>query len=674
MPCSYILSEDLDDSSGVVYRASNYPFNDTTNSLSGYVCLNNGFTVIPQASSSSILNYNGCMPISGVIDLRETSTLNLLGDIEFDASVTLSTGGHIYGNGNSIILNGNLSIPAQKVIHICSGGNGVIGPSGGATIRGNGNIIFIDHWAQIFVDMNTTLTISNARIKFSPRHAPGYPPIRLATPSSKLALDNVTIDMSDGCDFHIITGQLFIHNDVTVTGTSALVYRSFTPSIVTANGCLYFDNGTTFSLAPGTFTSLPISSSSVDQEFIKMMDSTSSIFFNNCSLMTTHTGCKLTTGNVYFDNNVSIDTNTTSSIYNASLNTIETTFRSDDYSYGVMVHPNSRHILVHRATEATIATSLYYYSGISLTRTTYTTLGADFTWSNDGQYCLIFNGTTIYIFRFANGTITLEKTLSSSLGYGVLSPDDKFFARTTGSALQVYKFYGNSFGPMVTSVATTANSPMWSPDGRFIACKTTTQVYIYPFNGRSFGTTIGPSTAVSTTIYPYSWSPDSRAIAVGPLTNYTRIHSFNGSAFTGYSDTTDRTASVRGNIWSPDSKYLCVSGYNPETGIFIYQVNGSKTFANGGRHIARSKELCANSTVSVSWSPDGSFVAGSCGIPSEIVVVPLIFTKDIIPQALSNSLVFGDSTKGSAYDSTINILPQAKIDLKGKMFIDNVEE
>src|SRR3990170_9045249 len=97
-------AETIDGSSGVSYQTNHYVFNDASlpHQVTGFVRFTNGFTVTPQASASSILNFNGNVLVSGAIDLRETSTLNLQRSMYLESTVTLSSGGHIYGNGNAI--------------------------------------------------------------------------------------------------------------------------------------------------------------------------------------------------------------------------------------------------------------------------------------------------------------------------------------------------------------------------------------------------------------------------------------------------------------------------------------------------------------------------------------------------------------------------------------------
>ncbi|MFA6263037.1 MAG: hypothetical protein WCW33_04815 [Candidatus Babeliales bacterium] len=255
----------------------------------GFVRLNEGFTVMPH----SCVTMDVVFSVSGDIDLRETSTIRLLKDLEFDSEVTLTTGGNIDGRGHTLILNGDFRIPAGKVLHF----------NGDTIIDGKKHDIIIEENAEIFVDTNVTLTIANAIIKTT-RNAPTYPALRCGALTSKLALDNVVFAPAD--DFLFQNGQLFVHNNVVITGTSAFVYNSPCVSFIAGNACLYLDNAITFSVTPATFTDAPytLKNTYTDNNFIKMADETSVLYLNGCALQTTNTGIRLTKGTLYLDGHV----------------------------------------------------------------------------------------------------------------------------------------------------------------------------------------------------------------------------------------------------------------------------------------------------------------------------------------------------------------------------------
>ncbi|MFA6264052.1 MAG: hypothetical protein WC630_06480, partial [Candidatus Babeliales bacterium] len=221
------------------YQANSYVFrkNDLAQ---GFVRLNNGITVLPDACATMDVLFS----VSGAIDLRETGTMKLLRDLVLDSGVTLSSGGNVKGYGHTLVLDGNLTIPSGKIIHV----------NGDIIIDGQGNKLIIGANSQIFVDTNVTLTLSNMIIT-NQQHALTFPPIRCAALTSKLAFDDVVFTPNG--DFLFPSGQLFIHNDVAITGTSAFIYTSPVPSFITSGACWYFGINTTFSVAPATFTDAP---------------------------------------------------------------------------------------------------------------------------------------------------------------------------------------------------------------------------------------------------------------------------------------------------------------------------------------------------------------------------------------------------------------------------------
>ncbi len=273
----------LDGTASVKYQTSPYVFRDG-DTARGVVCFANGFTVVPGTNHGSNLFLDTNISISGGIDLRGTSTLTLLRDVMLDNGVTFSDSGCIYSFGSSLIMNGNLTIPANKVLHC----------GGKLVIDGNGNTLTLGSGAQLFLDNAATLTLRNMVVKTTHQY-PGAPALTISSTLSKLALDNVMLNLSD--DLYVNRGSLFIHNDVMVTGTSALVYRSTSPSYIASQGCLYFDNGTTFSYAPAC----------TNKDLIVMADASSTLVLDGCSLKCTNTGMRLTKGRLYMDTKVALD-------------------------------------------------------------------------------------------------------------------------------------------------------------------------------------------------------------------------------------------------------------------------------------------------------------------------------------------------------------------------------
>jgi DNA-binding beta-propeller fold protein YncE len=346
---------------------------------------------------------------------------------------------------------------------------------------------------------------------------------------------------------------MFIHNDVAITGTSALVYRSCQPSFITSGAHLYFDVGTTFSVAPATFTDCPYTfrSTYTASNFIRMADATSAIIFNGSSFFTTTTGLRLTTGTVLFDNRVSLQSKASSDL-------------------------------------ASTYTSPVKYIGGTGTGM----WPVSVSWSPDGRFIAVANWNS--------------------------------------NSLQIFSFSGSG-NPISIGTASTGTNPRvlsWSPDGRFIAVvnqnSNTLQIFSFTGSGNPIQVTTG--TGVSTGSQPYSSS------------------------------------------WSPDGRFIAVVNYGSYSlQIFRFTGSGSPIQVTTGTGVATG-----NYPSSVSWSPDGRFIAvvnyGSYSL--QIFSVNYIVSQT--PQALTNSIVFGNSALGSSYDATVDFLSGSNVILNGQLNVDNV--
>ena len=266
---------------------NNMTFNNTLyfndgGQVTGDVKFKNGINV----TGDQTLILDTTRPIEGPITLLGNATLELRNNIHFGASATLTTTlARVKGNGKTIFLDNNLSLTLNNtVIHF----------STDTTIDGQGHSLTLGRWNQLFVDSNSTLTLKNMTVLNTLNNA-GFPPIKCSATTSKLAFDNVTLNPIN--DFYFSQGHLFIHNDVTFTGTSALVYASTVQSYITPQSTLAFDPGTSFSYAPAT----------ASNNLFLLDDASSKLSLDGSSLLATNTGLRLTKGQLYFDNNVTLN-------------------------------------------------------------------------------------------------------------------------------------------------------------------------------------------------------------------------------------------------------------------------------------------------------------------------------------------------------------------------------
>jgi WD40 repeat protein len=660
------------------YVTSNHVFyNDEV--AQGFVRLNEGFTVMPPHACA---NLDLLFSVSGGIDLRETSTIRLLKDLEFDSGVTLTTGGNIDGRGHTLILNGDFRVPAGKVLHF----------NGDTIIDAQGNEIVIGENAQIFIDTNVTLTIANAVIK-NTRNAPTYPAMRCAALTSKLAFDNVAF--APVGDFWFPQGQLFVHGEVFFTGTSALVYHSPVPCFVAKNSCLYLDHAITFSVAPATFTDAPYSLTMTytNNNFIKMADQTSMLYCDGCSLQTTETGLRLTRGTVILDNRVQFKSDSTLTLTSVTLQALQNVSLGADV-YSTDWSPDRRYIAVGTTVNfGALAIRVYQFNGTTLTLAASASYGTRVwavRWSPDGRYLAVgglgpTNNNEVQVYSF-NGTaltlITNAQVDYDSDVYSVAwSPDGRYLAiggnSPTVNKVRVYSFDGTALalipGAQV-NYGFDVRSVTWSPDGRYLALGGDNfmggnELRVYTFNGTTLSLCV--QLDYGAIIYSLSWSPDGRYLAVGgnaPTSgNILKIYTFNGTELV-LNAQADFGEYVYSLAWSPNGQYVVVGGYHPtgSSALQVYRFNGTTL-------IPCAQTNYGELVWSVAWSPDGQYLSIMWSSPEKIEICRADYTQPTTPQASTYSIVFGDSAKGSNYDAHLRLKPGASLDLIGKMLYDCVD-
>jgi WD40 repeat protein len=577
---------------------------------------------------------------------------------------------------------GNLIIAANTIPHITSD----------TTLDGGGNKIIIGENTHLFVDTDVTLTIRNATIIYSkPNYS--FPPIRLAAHGSKLALDNVKFVLNG--DFNFLQGQLFVHNDVKITGTSVFIYTSPMPSWITANSRLYFDVGTTFSIAPASLTDAPINQTYIDSNFIKMADKSSQLYLNGCCLKATQTGIRLTKGTVLCDNaNVYMSDTTITATgtiprifekdYGARLESISWSPDGKFFAFGGQTPTSGNELQVYRfdGSSLTLVDSKNYGDRI---------LGVH--WSPDGKFIAIggtvpASGDEIQIYRFENSSLSFV----TGQNYGTTahsvhwSPDSKFLAvggatPTSGNEFQVYGFDGSSLTLIDSeNYGTEIYSVKWSPDGHYLAIggnapTSGNELQVYRFDG--FSLTLVDSENYGTITYTVAWSPDGRFIALGGLTptsgNELQVYRFNGTTLTSVTSQNYGTY-VISLVWSPNGSFLALGGQQPDAGnatIQLYQFTGTTL-----NTIARQTYGAGTANVwSAEWSPNSNYLAaGGAGPTSgnELQISKICFGSIITPQAFSKSIVFGDYAKGADYDTDVRMLAESELHVTGNINYDCV--
>ena len=668
-----VLASSLNGTAGIVYATTHRAFHDGE-FVRGFVRLNNGFSIDPAAS----VLFDTFITVSGGIDLKDTGILTLNSDLNLESGVTLTTGGIINGHGHTIIMNGNVTLPATSSVRPLIIRSDTI-------FDGKGKTLTIGDRSQIFVEDNVTLTLCNLVLKSGPFFQ--TPPIMLASLRSKLALSNVVIDLGSNFDFR--QGQIFIHNDVKICGTSSLIYRSPRPSYITSNGLLTFDIGTTFSMAPSTFTDGFFSNSitPTTSKFLVLSDASSTLFLNGSTLLTTYTGLTLTTGNLCFDNRVVLDSTASTSVSGISLVGSALTGLTP---IGTAWSPDGRYIVV--IDTAIPGIQMYKFNGSGAPVAVGASLATALLpvavdWSPDGRFIAVISGTvlfpTLQIYAF-NGSST-PTPVGGAVVTGLVplsvswSPDGRFLAvvNSVSLTLQIYSFDGVNTPTTVGAAVAAGLLPAWvdwSPDGRFLAVvdQTGNALTVYRFDGINTPVTVGGSAATGLLPLQVFWSPDGRFIGVINSTLSTlQIYRFNGvTGPTAVGGAAVTGLVVKAATWSPDGRFIAVvngTGAN----IRLFQFDGSHTPTPVGLPTATGL-VPLSVSWSPAWSPSGDFISVASSVGTSVAVYTLNYTAPISLQACSKSIVFGDPKLGTRGNLNVRFLGGAHVEARGKILEDSV--
>jgi Tol biopolymer transport system component len=661
------------------YVTKHYVFHNGAWNARGWIRFNDGFTVMPQAAVSM----DTLTTVSGAIDLRDTGVLKLNNDLYLSHNVTLTAGGYIkgnaanYGQANTIFMGGDLTLAPDnyaKVLHI-TGDWANNGQSGDLIIDGCGHTLNIGSQAQLFVDTNVTLTLRNMTIKTSPASLM-KPAIQLASLGSKLALDNVMFDL--GADFQFDQGQLFIHDEVAVTGTSAFIYQSPKPSYITSGATWSFEQGTTFSIAPATYTDQPFTAgTATSNNFIVLADQSAALSLSGCSFKTTFTGARFSKGMVLFDNKVAIDTQAGSEISGLGtgvtfadfITTVSSAAFSPDGRYVAVVGLSSNPaIYVYRFNGAALGTAIFGdgYGGNAMPAVA---------WSPDGKF-IAFGGDAspqLRIYRFGGTAGSSSQVTSQSFGLIVnsisWSPDGKYLAvggNNSTQSLIIYRFNGTSLTQVTTaqpSGAIQVNGVAWSPDGKYLGVTSRgpdgADLNIYSFNGTTFPQSWYAGTSGSGA--DFAWSPDGRYLAwsTDGAANSIRMSRFDGNSITPINGVGTSTSA---QAFSPDGRYLMSCG---GTNYTLWRVTPLIS--------AIASDSFGTVATTVAWSPDSKYVlVGGTNGSTDLMVFPVTRTAtSATTQGFSNGLLFGDKAKGVNFDANVNVLSGAVVKVKGMVKDDS---
>ncbi len=578
------------------WQSSSYYFNGSEGDQAiGIVKFLDGFEV--RITGSVTLDIS--KSIDGTIDCNETGRIILNGHLAFAPNIAIANNLTVDGRGHTIILEGDLTIPEGKTLHVTST----------TDIDGCGNTLYLEPHANISLDNNATLTLRNMRVK-NMRNNSANPMIRPSGHRAQVALQNIELALAD--DFMFRDGQLFIHDDVIVTGSSIFSYRSTQTSYICDASTFAFDKNTTFEYYPGT----------IDNSLIQMQSETATLYLDGATLQATHTGMRLSKGRLCFDNNVllssTVGTKLTSLTGVASKNMGT---QVDDDIFMVAWSPDGKYLAVGVGVDPSLPNPsdggvllnyelrIYGFDGQTLTGITSKDMSGDVVrsidWSPDGKYLAV--GTN-------NDPNIVHENIAAN------------------DELRIYSFDGST----LTGVASVNHGSehvydvYWSPDGKHIAiCLTYDpslhELLVYSFDGASLTfvdsvDTSGGTPDTTDYVFVVAWHPSGNYIAVGTnnapsgsdlpeiIANHElRIYSFDVVAGTlaGVTSEDIGNIDVRDLSWSPDGTHLAVV-------MNVYSVGEEGrvySFLGESLALVRSVELGAVNGLTVDWSPDGKYIA-----------------------------------------------------------------
>lgn len=690
---SKLYSTSLNGTAGIVYQNQHYVFRDG-DIAQGFVRLNGGFTILPGAQATMDL----VASVSSGINLRETGELQLFNDLVLDSGVTFSAGGYLNGRSHALDFRGTFTMPYYQVLHIVSD----------TTIDGKGGTLLFSPNSHLFVEQNATLTLRNMHIH-STRNNPLMPIFRCSGNSSRIALDNVTVGLSE--DFVFNKGRLFIHNDVMVTGTHTFIYKSPMPLLVDSSAILTFDIGTGFSFAP----------TSTDQRLFVLKDATSSLFFNGSTFSTTSTGARFTKGNIFFDNKIVLNSQT-----NVEVDNITTAVTSTHYGLlweAMAWRPDGKHLIVggSRANQNGTGINnqrdtvvLYHLSGSNLVTVTSQSFGNSaaahvfgLDWSSDGQFVAVsgergeaglggFSTTAnVRIYKFTGSVLSpIDSVLFPNYGsdstHARWRPDQRFLTVSGENPglgdvdFLIYRFDGTSLSLTTSlqySAAASCLDHSWSPDGKFIALvgaspvsggssgfANTDQIRIYSFNGSSLTpvTSQAYGTFATGVVFDVAWSPDGKfllvagtgATATGGFANThrVRVYAFNGTSLMAQAS----FDGSRPSTWHPDGQYVACRN-SAGTDIQILKFTGSGLLA------VNALTLTTNN-FDFGWDPTGAFFTYG----TEFVNLNSTGLTNPLAQQFSKAIIFGDSDAGIDFNCNVEVLGGAHVTVNGVANDDSV--
>jgi len=580
-------------------------------------------------------------------------------------------------------------------------------------IDGHGCTLVFEQDASLVIDNNVTLTLRNMSIQTT-RNDFNNPIILPNGNNAQVTLQDVKIVLAD--DFSFKDGQLFILGDVLISGQHLFAYQSTQSSCIFSGATFGFDIGTTFFYDP------PIAAN----HLIQMQDNTATLFLDNATLVTTHTGIRLSKGTLCLDNSVTLKsffTRKPVSLTNEDTKTIsskgiKTVAWSPDGNYlAVGVDNNEEEslgILLYRFDESSGTLTLVD----SIDEGSYQRIALD--WSPEGDYLAVGTmpgpsytdtgievGHELQVFQFNSGPETLTGVASKTEGVRVRtiswSSNGQYLAVGTnigpryfdteivkGDELQLFRFDTTTTPTLIGVDSKNENahisSVAWRFDSKYLAVGTI-DTPIYSDSGiyarhkiQVFGFDNDTQVLAGVTswdnladINMIQWSADGKYIATGqfgPL--QVHVYPFDDKIenFVWYTET--QALDVYAFSWSPERNYLIAGGFysNGQSDSTIEAL-----YFDGATLVPGFQDASFDSRVStVSWRSDGNFLAVGAAETQDATDADVrVYRVNYVPQPIDTGIIFGDSSiiDGSG-NLNVQVLGGAHVDIVGVVADDSV--
>ena len=319
------------------------------NEMRGFGWFKNGFAL---ENANTACLFTSVYPVSGPINLNNgTFTLNQ--DFIMKNSVDLQGLGTITGNGYTFELCSSVDIlPTTSGtfnnVHVVINNDLILTSTlifqGECSIVGNGNTIFLDVDGAIEIAANATLLLRNVTIKDISNGN-----IFCADNSATLVLDTVQWYLSGNYTFS--TGSIQFVDHVSFFGDATFTYDSPYTSTITAES--------TWQIFDDMVLSLGCHSSNNAQP-LYMEDVTSKLWCSNCHVHVTACGITLTRGSIIFDDIVTLDDSSTSTVNGIKIgNGIEAEDPILKFEVGASVLLQSSHLVFNTGSPYIIKTGVH---------------------------------------------------------------------------------------------------------------------------------------------------------------------------------------------------------------------------------------------------------------------------------------------------------------------------